>query len=120
MVEIRKVETPKVKFENPTVRKFRLGMRNMINKYSGQQSLIDQYYSAIRTIASASDKSKSAEFKKRAGDVLHAVQGGEWVTDDITFWEQGVFNPYTPFQKKALRQKIAQLSAAIQELGIER
>lgn len=121
MSEIRKVETPKPKFENPTAKKFRLGMRDFINRYSGQKRLIDQYYAAVRIIANAaSDKSKSAEFKKRAADVLHAVEGGEMVTDGAAFWEQGGFNPYKPFQKKILRQKITQLAAAIKELGIER
>ncbi|MDE6250591.1 MAG: hypothetical protein K2M34_03085 [Alphaproteobacteria bacterium] len=120
MSAMRKVPTPKTKFENPTVKKFKLGMRDLINKYSGQESLIGQYYAAIQVIANASAKSKSAEFKKRAGDILHAVEGGEWVTDGTAFWEQGGFNPFKPFQKKVLRQKIAQLSAAIKELGIER
>ena len=51
---------------------------------------------------------------------MHAVQGGETVTDGVGFWEEGTFNPYTPMQKKALRAKIAQLYAAMQELGISR
>lgn len=50
MSEMRKVEPQKPKFENPTVKKFRLGMRDLINKYSGQESLIAQYYAAIQTI----------------------------------------------------------------------
>lgn len=120
MSEMRRVETPKPKFENPTVKKFRLGVRDFINKYSGQKSLIGQYYSAIQMIATASDKSTSADFKKRASDILHEVEGGEWVTDGVAAWEQGVFNPYKPFQKKILRQKIAQLNAAIKELGLGR
>lgn len=118
MAEMKRLETPKYKPENLKVRSFRLGVRNFINKYSGQDALIEQYHAAVRTIATASDESKSGAFKKRALDALQAVQGGEWVTDGVVAWEQGGFNPYKNFQKKELRQKIAQLNAVIQELGI--
>ena len=74
---MRKVEPRKQKLENPTVRKFKLGVRNFLNKYTGQDELIEKYNAAT-------------------------------------------FNPYTPMQKKALRAKIAQLYAAMQELGISR
>lgn len=120
MSEIRKVKPRKYKCENPTVKKFKLGVRNFINRYSGQQTLINQYYTAVYMIAMASDKSESAEFKKRAVNLLHDVQGGETVTDGFAFWDEGVFNPYKPFQKKALRQKIMQLNMARKKLYTER
>ena len=117
---MRKVEPRKQKFENPTVRKFKLGVRNFLNKYTGQDELIEKYNAAMSAIANASDKSESPEFKKKALAAMHAVEGGETVTDGFGFWEEGTFNPYTPMQKKALRAKIAQLYAAMQELGISR
>lgn len=120
MSEIRKVEPRKNKYENPAVKKFRLGVRNLINRCSGQQTLIAQYYAAVYMIAMASDKSESAEFRKRAANLLHDVQGGETVTDGFAFWDEGVFNPYKPFQKKELRQKIERLHSAIKEFGIVR
>lgn len=117
---MRKVEPRKHKPENLKIRQFKLGIRNFINKYTGQDELIEQYNAAMSAIATASDKSESSEFKKKALAAMHAVEGGETVTDGVGFWEEGTFNPYTPMQKKALRAKIAQLYAAMQELGISR
>lgn len=120
MAEMKVVEPRSYKPENRTVKQFKLGVRNFINKHRGQDELIEKYNAAIMAIATASDKSQSGEFKKRALDVLRTIEGGEMVTDGIASWEQGSFNPYKPFQKKLLRQKIAQLNAAMQELGISR
>lgn len=99
-----------------------MGIRNFINKYTGQDELIEQYNAAMSAIAKASDKSKSSEFKKKALAAMHAVEGGETVTvtDGIAAWKEGTFNQYKPMQKKALRAKIAQLHTAMQELGISR
>lgn len=120
MSEFKRVETPNVKPESRTVRQFKLGVRNFINKYTGQDDLIVKYYMATKLLATASDNSQSPEFKKQIGDVLQSVEGGEWVTDGAGIWKQGTFNPYTPFQKKALRQKVMQLNAAIKNFGISR
>lgn len=117
---MKQVEPRYCKPGNLKIRQFKLGIRNFINKYTGQDELIEQYNAAMSVIAKASDASKSSEFKKKALAAMHAVEGGETVTDGVATWEEGTFNPYTPMQKKALRAKIVQLHAAIQELGISR
>lgn len=120
MAEIKRVAPRKSGPDNMTVRNFKLGIRNFVNKYTGQDDLIKEYNDAIMAIARASDESNSPAFKEQALEVLDSVKGGEWVTDGVAMWEQGGFNPYKPMQKKVLRQKIAQLSAAMKTLGISR
>lgn len=121
MSEIRKVETPKRKYENPIFKNLKQGFRTFITTCTGQEPLIDLYCRAVVIIAMASyDESKSAEFKKQAEALLLAVDGGGFVTDGINTWKERGFDPYKPFQKAELRQKIDRLHLAIKEFGIGR
>lgn len=105
--------------ENLKVRNFKKAIRDLKNKITGQQELIDEYNAITMKIAKASDKEPSKTARKaQLQKAYETLDETTYKSTDIGF-EIGGFNPYHA-SKRAVKAKVELGRKLLAHLGLEK
>lgn len=109
---------PAEKFKNAQIK-----LRNTVHKITGQDKLIEQYYSMLLELSNLSDKMTDKELKaklqkdldKLTDSFVKTVGNGDYGAFTIES-----FNPYKISNKKTLQNKVVKAKQLSEHYGIKR
>ncbi|MBQ0013357.1 MAG: hypothetical protein KBS86_02190 [Proteobacteria bacterium] len=105
--------------ENLKLRQFKIAIRDLKNKATGQQKLIDEYNAIAHKIAVASDKEPTKTARKaQLQEAFRILDETTYKTTDSGFEMDG-FNPYTA-SKSVVKAKVELGRKLLNNLGLER
>ena len=103
---------------NQKIKALKLGVRNTVNRITGQQTQIKQYEQITHTLARASDKEKDPAKKRKILDALDRLTETVRKDDSSVGWSIDGFNQYKMFSNKKLSKKIEDGKKLIQKFGL--
>lgn len=102
--------------ENLKVRNFKRAIRDLKNKITGQQELIDEYNVITAKIAKASSKEPGKTARKaELLEAYHILEEDKFISEE----EQSSFNPYTA-SKRTVKAKVELGRNLLNQLGLEK
>lgn len=105
--------------ENLKIRKFKVAVRDLKNKITGQQELIDEYYAITHKIATTSDNTPSGTARKsQLMEAYKTLDETTYTPTDFGFTIGG-FNPYSA-SKRAVKAKVELGRKLLAQLGLQR
>ncbi len=105
--------------ENYQLRKLRIAVRDLKNKITGKQELIEEYYVITHKITTASDNTPSGtERKLRLMEAYNTLSETTYAPADFGFTIDG-FDPYRA-SKRAVKKKVELGRKLLVRLGLQR
>jgi len=102
------------------IKLLKLGIRNTVNKITGQQGKINQYSQIINTLITASEKENDPKKKQKILDSLNKLTEEVWERNPkggLTVYDK--FNQHNPLMYKKLGKKIETGNNLIKEFGLK-
>lgn len=111
--------------DNSKARQFRIAIRDIKNKITGKQPLINEYETATVKLAKAADQApKNSDLKRQLLEALDKLYDGEALKktsydDGMTFVGGSEFNPYD-VKKDALKKKVEMSRMFLKKFGLQK
>lgn len=97
------------------MKELRLKIRDLKNKITGKDKVIEEYNNATMNIANLSDNEKDPKVKKQLRDLYDKVTDEEWVKTGKTAMAIKSYNPYKG-SKKETRKKIEMAKLGLKKI----
>ena len=97
-----------------SAKQLRLRLRDLKNKITGKDKVIEKYNETTHKIATLSDKEKNPDVKKKLMELYEKVTDEKWHTDDNVAWSDS-YNPYKG-RKKTTRSKIELAETGLKQI----
>lgn len=97
------------------IKELKLKLRDIKNRLTGKQEVIDQYYGATHEIAQSSDKEEDPERKQELQDLYKKVTDEKWVKDEQGGWGSESHDPYKR-KKKDTKKKIEEARQGLERI----
>lgn len=98
-------------------RSISLKIRDLKNRITGKDKVIEEYNKTMHKIATLSDNEKNPEVKKQLMDLYQTVTEEEWVKSDTGGMAICDYNPYKG-SKKETREKIEMANAGLKKIKV--
>ena len=96
-------------------KELRLKIRDLKNKITGKDKVIEEYNKATMEIATLSDKEKDPEVKKKLLDLYQQVTDEKWEKTGKSSMTVSDYNPYKGSKKKT-RKKIEMAKVGLKKI----